>query len=307
MQKQTFGSTGFEVTPLGFGGAPIGFIDEEISRTKQVLFNLLDAGCNLIDTASCYEGSEAMIGQTIGSRRDEYVLVSKCGQPAGEAVGEPFAPELITTSIDQSLRRLSTDVIDVMLLHSCDLETLQQGDALEAALKAKQAGKVKHVGYSGDNEAAAYAASLPEVDVIETSINLVDQRNIDVVIPVCVENNVGVLAKRPIANACWRTADQQRGPYGEYAQLYRDRFLAMNLSAADLGVDEQAWPELALRFTLSFKGMHTAIVGTTNPDNVNRNVAMVEKGPLPQDAVDAIRSAFAKAQSAAGEPWTGQT
>src|SRR5208282_5869656 len=97
---------------------------------------------------------------------------------------EPWSPDLISQTIDRSLRLLKTDVLDVMLLHSCDLETLKKGDALGALVQARAAGKIRFAGYSGDNDAAAYAAAHPDVAVIETSINLVDQANLDLVLPV---------------------------------------------------------------------------------------------------------------------------
>ena len=69
-------------------------------------------------------------------------------------------------------------VVDVMLLHSCDLATLQKGEALGALVKARDAGKIRFAGYSGDNEAAAWAAAHPDIAVLETSISIADQRNI---------------------------------------------------------------------------------------------------------------------------------
>ena len=79
MKKQRFGRTSLEVSVLGFGGAPIGVLGTEQERAATILNLLLDRGVNVIDTAAMYRGSEAAIGKAIGHRRDEYVLVSKCG------------------------------------------------------------------------------------------------------------------------------------------------------------------------------------------------------------------------------------
>ncbi len=307
MEKRAFGNTGLEVTPLGFGGAPIGMLDTEESRTDKILNLLLDSGVNLIDTAASYYGSEEMIGKPVGHRRDEFILVSKCGGEFDEFDDPAWSPAVITKTIDRSLQRLKTDRLDVMLLHTCDLETLQKGDALAALVKARDAGKIRFPGYSGDNETVAYAATLEDVKVIQTSINITDQVNIDGLLPGARENNIGVMVKRPIANAAWKKLSDQQGMYKDYAKTYTERLQKMNLNPADLGFDgapETVWPEIALRFTISQPGVHVAIIGTTNPDNARANIAVAEKGPLPDEVVTKIRDAF-KASNSDGS-WVAQ-
>lgn len=310
MEKRTFGRTGLQVSVLGFGGAPVGLLKKDQDDVARILNLLLDSGVNVIDTAISYAGSEEMIGNTVAHRRREYVLISKCGRKVEDADApkdaENWSAPLMTYSVDRSLRRLKTDVLDVMLLHSCDYETLKKGEALDALVKARDAGKVRFVGYSGDNETAAYAASLPDVTVIETSVSIADQANIDKVLPITRKNNVGVIAKRPIANGAWKEPSQQQGMYANYAQDYHDRLKAMKLSPKDLGFKgDQDWAELALRFTLGQPGVHTAIIGTTKPENARRNIDAAKKGPLPPDATKKIRDAFRRADPE--EHWQGLT
>jgi len=307
MKKLAFGKTGLEVSPLGFGAAPIGFLKTELERVGRILNLLLDAGVNVIDTAAMYPGSEEAIAHAVGHRRGKYVLISKCGQAFPDLPGAAWSAQVVAATVDRALRRLKTDRLDVMLLHSCDLATLKKGEALGALVKAREAGKVRFAGYSGDNEAAAYAAALPEVAVIETSVNLADQRNLDVVLPMARKNNLGVLAKRPIANAAWKDAAQQPGFYGSYASEYHRRLKQMKLDPVELGFNgnpDQAWPEHALRFTLSQAGVHTAIIGTTDPAHAAANIAAVERGPLPLATVEQIRAAFRRADP--NGQWTGQ-
>ena len=306
------------------------------SDSDRLLGALLDLGVALVDTAASYAGSEAAIGRAIGARRDRYTLVSKCGQQVGDETAEAWSAELIANSVDRSLRRLRTDHIDVMLLHSCALEILQRGEALEALRQARAAGKIRFLGYSGDNEAVVWAAEQPDVAVIETSISIADQHNIDGALAVAQRRNLGVLAKRPIANAAWKQPEQQPGFYRNYSTIYHQRLARMGmtmkelqsaaargdqepfkrlarmgLSLKELGYDgartpDEGWPELALRFTLSQPGVHTAIVGTTNPRHVAANIAAAEKGALPAEQVAAIRAAFAAAEQADSEEWRAQ-
>jgi aryl-alcohol dehydrogenase-like predicted oxidoreductase len=309
MNKVHFGKTGLQVSVLGYGAAPAAFLAAEQAKLADTIGFMLDSGVNFIDTATMYPGSEAFIGQHLSHRREDFVLVSKVGATKiPESTGIAWSEQLITDSIDRALKLMKTDRVDVMLLHSCDLATLKKGDAMAALLKARDAGKIKFAGYSGDNEAATYAATLPEVAVIETSINLFDQVNIDGLLPTAREEDVGIIAKRPIANACWRDPATYQGIYKNYIKPYRERFEAMKLNPADFGFsgDEgKAWAELALRFTLSQPGVHTAIIGTTSRENAAANIAYAANGPLPSDVVEKIRHAF-NAGNAAGK-WTAQT
>jgi aryl-alcohol dehydrogenase-like predicted oxidoreductase len=308
MRKVTFGKTGLAVSVLGFGAAPIGYLDTDRQRVAGILNLLLDSGVNLIDTAANYPGAEEAIAATVGRRRDQFVVVSKCGTKLPDLDEPAWSAANVTKTVERSLRRLDTDRLDVMLLHSCDVETLRKGEALGALVKARDAGKVRFVGYSGDNEAAEYAASLPDVAVVQTSVNVADQSNVDRVLPAARRHDVGVMAKRPIANAAWKDVAEQPGMYQSYAATYTERLAKMRLDPAALGFPgprDAAWSELALRFTLSQPGLHTAIIGTTNPDNARANLAAAGKGPLPADVVKKVRDAFRAADPSGA--WNGQT
>lgn len=310
MERRTLGRTGLNVSVLGFGGAPIGFLGTEADRITTLLNGLLDRGVNLIDTAAMYLGSEEAIARAIGHRRSEFTLVTKCGAGWDGPNDHDWSAAGITRFVDRSLQRLKTDVIDVMLLHSCDLDTLKQGEALGALAAARDAGKIRFAGYSGDNETVAYAATLPDVAVVETSINVADQANIESLLPLAVRHDVGVIVKRPVANAAWKALTDLPGMYADYAKTYHERLSAMKPRlAAALGapIADGDWPVIALRFTLSQPGVTTAIVGTTNPDHIQKNLDAAEAGPLPEPLQTALRTAFREAETAAGTSWSAQT
>src|SRR5918999_4819812 len=100
MNRTAFGRTGFQVSPLGFGAAEVGYLKADQDRVANILNLLLDAGVNLIDTASAYEGSEELIGNAVAHRRGEYVLVSKCGSKVPQAEGRPWSARLVTATVD---------------------------------------------------------------------------------------------------------------------------------------------------------------------------------------------------------------
>jgi aryl-alcohol dehydrogenase-like predicted oxidoreductase len=297
LPKRRLGKTGFDVSVLGFGAAPAAFLKADQPAARDLIFSLLDEGLNLIDTATAYPGGHGFIGEHLSSRREDFVLVSKVGTP-GDA--GKFEPDRLKKQVDAALQGCKTDRIDVMLLHSCPLETLEADDALGALVECRDEGKILHCGYSGDNEAAAFACRLPDIAAVECSVNVVDQANIDGVLPLAHKHDVGVIAKRPIANAAWRDLDDQRGLYKTYAKTYTERLAKTGLNADDFGLD---WPELALRFTLAQPGLTTAIVGTTNPDNAKKNLHYARAGDLPGEQVDQIRQAFKRV----ADGWDGQT
>ncbi|RYG45268.1 aldo/keto reductase [bacterium] len=301
--RRKFGKTGLEVSPLGFGGAPIGLLDTEQDTAERIVRTLIDRGVNLFDTAESYAGSEEMLGRALEGRRDEVVLVSKCGWDIPELPGEAWSPELIAATVDRSLARLNTDRLDAMLLHSCEQEVLERGEAMAALVKAKEAGKVRFVGYSGDNAKGLYGAELDDVEVFETSVSFLDQANLEAVIPAAQARGLGTIAKRPLANGAWKPRKAQEGFFKDYADAYHKRFEAMGLALEDFDVED--WAELALRFTLSAPGVHTAITGMTSPEEAEANLVAAEKGPLPPKAMERLRAAFDREQKRSEDGWPG--
>src|SRR6516225_11662109 len=156
LPKRILGRTGFAATILGYGamevgGAPVG---PEISDddARQILNAVLDAGINLIDTSIDYGRSEELIGRYIAQRRSEYFLASKCGCVPGAAMGAAHVhtAENIRAGVEQSLRRMKTDYLDLVQFHrSLTRNQFEEQGALEAALELKKAGKVRLVGVSG--------------------------------------------------------------------------------------------------------------------------------------------------------------
>ncbi|MCD6286484.1 MAG: aldo/keto reductase [Anaerolineae bacterium] len=158
METRVLGRTGLEISRLGVGLAEIGGLDlAEAKQAAEVLNLALDSGITFFDTAACYGNSEELIGRTIAHRRAEFVLATKAGHVAGGYDGESWTAQTVRDSIDRSLKRLRTDHLDVIQLHSCDVDVLERGEVIEVLQEAKQAGKTRFIGYSGDNERALWA------------------------------------------------------------------------------------------------------------------------------------------------------
>jgi aryl-alcohol dehydrogenase-like predicted oxidoreductase len=296
MERRRLGKTDMVASVLGFGGSEIGYERAGARTVARLLGSALDAGLNVIDTAECYEESEALIGAALGSRRSECYLLTKCGHPRGFGRGDWREASLLS-SIERSLKRLRTDRLDLIQLHSCELADLRKGEAVTALERARERGWVRYIGYSGDGEAARYAIECGRFDTLQTSVSIADQEALDLTLPLAVKQGMGVIAKRPIANAAWRYA---RRPAEPYYQPYWVRLRALDYPFLP---DARRAVSIALRFTLAAPGVHTAIVGTKRPERWPENARLLEAGPLPAREIEAIRARW---RQLAEPSWTGE-
>ncbi|WP_307032356.1 aldo/keto reductase [Arthrobacter sp. B3I4] len=280
-----------DVSILGLGAGQIGESDVTEAEAAEVLNGALDLGVTLVDTAASYGLSEERIGRHLGRRRDEFVLSTKGGPKINGQ--RDWSPGSVLESIEQSLRLTRSERIDIFYLHSCPVEVLERGDLQDTLDQAVAAGKIGVAGYSGDNAALAFATESGRFGAIETSVNVADQWNLRNVLG--RRTGLGVIAKRPIANAPWRFAER---PAGNYAELYWERLRALDLDPGDLD-----WAEFALRFTVYAPGVQTAIAGTAKLDHLRSNIAAAGKGPLPADALEGIDRAW----QAVGADWPAST
>jgi aryl-alcohol dehydrogenase-like predicted oxidoreductase len=283
------------VAPLGFGGAESGFGEMSREDVDRLLNSVLDTGINVVDTAECYGDGEEKIGRAIAHRRDEFHLFSKCGHSSGIDIPD-WDPKLLEQSIDRSLQRLKTDRIDLMQLHSCSEEILRQGSVIEVLQRAKEAGKVRFIGYSGDTRHALYAIQTGAFDALQTSVNIADQECIDLTLPEAERRGMGVIAKRPVANVAWYPKPE----HGGYEKDYTERLKELDYEFLKQPLQEAVG--IALRFTLS-QPVHVAIVGTTKPERLSANAADTEKGPLSPEQIETIRHRW---KDVSPLDWVGQ-
>lgn len=285
METRQFGKTDMQVSVLGFGGSEIR--GHTLADVERLLGNALDAGLNVIDTAECYDDSEELIGKAVSMRRDDYYLFTKCGHARGEELPDypDWDPRLLEVSIDRSLRRLRTDHVDLLQLHTCPLDVLRNGDVINVLRKAKRQGKTRYIGISSGNEDARYAIRTGVFDTLQTSINIADQQGIDFLLPMAIERDMGIIAKRPIANIAWLDPNL---PSDAYAYRYKERLDTLKYDFLQNGAATAIGT--ALRFTLSVPGVDTAIVGTTNPERYVQNAALIASGNLPDQEYQTIRA-----------------
>lgn len=251
----------------------------------------LDHGMTLFDSAPSYGTSEERLGRALGPRRRDVVLATKGGY--GVPGVADWTGEVLRLGIDAALQRLRTDVIDVFFFHSCDAATLERDELFSALADAKQAGKIRAAGYSGENHALHVAIRSGHFDVIECSVSPFDRGVLGWAIPDAVNRGLGVLAKRPLANSAWRST---MAPPAPDVRLYWERAQALAIDPAPL-----SWPELCVRFATHAAGVTSALVGTSSAAHLADAVAAAARGPLD----DAVRSRLDDAWRLHGSQWPG--
>ncbi len=298
LPTRQLGRTGTDVTVLGYGamelrGQPRGpaIADEDAGR---LLNAVLDAGINLLDTSVDYGRSEELIGRYAGHRREEYFLASKCGCPlelpadAMPPYPHDYRPANVRAGVEQSLRRLRTDRLDLVQVHMSPSRAQLEADDTVATLEAlREEGKVRFIGMSGILPHLPDHIAMGVFDVFQIPYSAVQREHEDL-ITAAASGGAGTLIRGgtarggPADDKEWR-----QGPLGLPEGEGQRRWQSAGLE--DL-LDGMSRMEFMLRFTLSHPGLSSAIVGTSNIEHLRANVAVAQEGPLPADVyAEAIR------------------
>jgi len=273
----TFGRTGVTVSKLGYGAMDLRSRRLDPLAVDRLLNTVLDAGITIIDTAPDYGASEEHIGRAIAHRRDEYFLATKCGCPLdppsapveGYANPHVFNREHIIAGVDQSLRKLQTDHLDLLQLHmSPPLSTIRADDVLATLGDLKTAGKVRFTGSSSVLPDIEDLIPLGAFDTFQVPYSALEREH-EQVIAAAARDGAGIIIRGGVA----------RGGAGAGAARWA-RFEQAGLRELADGAPPA---EFLLRYTISHPGMSTAIVGTADPAHLAANVAVAAAGPLPED------------------------
>jgi aryl-alcohol dehydrogenase-like predicted oxidoreductase len=307
METRSIGSLTVSVVGLGcnsFGttyGTPV-----DAEGTARVVNGALDAGITLLDTADLYGDSEVYVGKALGSRRDDVVLATKFGGQVGsDPTHKGASARWIEQAVEDSLRRLGTDRIDLYQLHFPDAETPLE-ETLAALDRLVKSGKVREIGssnFSGAQieEAAAIAreGSLTPFASAQNDLSLLRQRAAGDVIPACVVNDVALIPYSPLASGLL-TGKYKRGqaaPEGTRlshlpAEMQErsmsdktfNRLERLEQFARD---HDRTLIELAFAWLLAQPSLVSVIAGATQPEQISANVAAAEWKMTTEEANEA--------------------
>ena len=310
MQYRTLGRTGVQVSSLVLGAMNFGALGQTSQDEATAMVDIaLEAGINLIDTADFYGGggeSEEIVGRAIAGRRDDIVLATKATLPMGGKLNhQGSSRRWLVRALDDSLRRLGTDHVDLYQIHRWDPRTSDE-ETLSALTDLRRAGKVRYFGSSTfpayrivqaqwsarENQLGRYVTEQPGYSILQRGIE-------SHVLPVTQEYGMGVLIWSPLASG-WLTGAIRAG---QEITTHRSQFLpqrfdtAIPANAAKLEAVERlakvadaaglTMIQLALGFVTAHPGVTSAIIGPRTMDHLRSQLAAADT-VLPADVLDAI-------------------
>lgn len=298
MKKRILGKTGLEVSEIGLGGLFISSAGtSQFAKSKEAVLRALELGINYIDTAPGYFNSEEVLGKIIGEVKKPFILSTKFG---GRPL--PFRPkdkDCLMQSIEESLKLLKRDYIDILIIHEPDRPRQYDwwadpveyyGPVTEVLDSLKKDGVI---GYTGIGGTTAYEIApiinSGRFDVVLTAFNyslLWREAEISV-LPAAIKNNMGLIIGSPLqqgALAC-RYDDQVNNGAPWLSPPRREQYKALYRFLDEINIP---LPELAIRFVLSNPNISCVLSGARNVSEIEQNVAIAEKGTLPKYILDKI-------------------
>jgi aryl-alcohol dehydrogenase-like predicted oxidoreductase len=300
LPTSTLGRTGETVSKLGFGAMELRNADLDHGEVDRLLNQVLDGGITMIDTSPDYGASEEHIGRAISHRRGEYFLATKCGCPVGETVGSAgpagrehvFTKENVRAAVEQSLRRMRTDHVDLVQFHmSPSPAALAEHDALGELAALREEGKLRFIGISGILPELPEQIAMGAFDAFQIPYSAVEREH-EELITEAAKAGGGTIIRGGVAKGLPEPPANYPERYREAVRARNERFANTDISDLLDGLDPV---QFLLRFTISHPDMHTTIVGTKNPAHLAANLAAAEQGPLPPDVFNEARRRFATA------------
>lgn len=301
MEYRVLGNTGLMVSVLGFGAASLGTKAKEVDEhtSARTLREALDLGINLIDVSPYYgqTRAETIVGLALkGVPRSQYILATKAGRYGKDAFD--FSPSRIVESLEESLRRLGTDYIDIFQLHDIEYAPLEMiiNQSLPALEKLKQSGTIRYYGITGyPLHIFRTVAKKAHLDTIQSYAHYTLQNSsLTSILPMMQMKGIGVMNASPLSMGLLTS----RGPFPWHPA---DEGIKTNCKrAVDFckvrGLD---LAELALQFSLLNEQVATTIIGTARPESIRKNVEVMERKP----DLEAIAQVQAFLQPVQGLTW----
>ncbi|MBI2565640.1 MAG: aldo/keto reductase [Candidatus Schekmanbacteria bacterium] len=315
MQYRRLGGTGLQVSVIGFGGAAVsgasggyGFGDIAEKTAHALLLSAYEQGITLFDTAPIYGygESERRFGKALGAVRDKVVIASKCGVcfDARKRVAIDNRPDVVRRMLEQSLRDLDSDYIDIYLVHWPDRKTPIEA-TVQALAAARERGQVRHIGLSNcSTEDIRRALAVAPIAVLQHEHNLFSREAARAVLPLAAEQELGfmgygtldkgILTGRVTADRAFESCDvRASAPWWTRADR-STKYAAMREIAGLLATAGHTGLELALASALALPTVSTALCGMKSEQQVRACVAALAHLP-PAEVVESAAAAAAAA------------
>lgn len=323
MKYRTLGRTGLIISELSFGAWAIGgnkhgnsYGSTNDEASVQAVRSALELGCNFFDTADVYGfgHSEEVVGRALreaGRLNDVYVATKVGGNfyNAGGKVVTDFSPEYLRFALEQSLKRLGRDYVDLYQLHNPSRPLIEDGQIFEVLDDLKKEGKIRHYGvsiHSVPEGLACVKSGKPDtIQVVYNMFSLVQSENPgEQLFPHAKHNNLGVIVREPLANGFLTGKQRLDMTYepGDIRSSWPSNYRSFKIRSAEaLRFLEQkaetnqrsrTLAQAALRFALDEEGVSTVIVGVKTPEQAKENFMASDLPALTPDEVRRIGKVF---------------
>ena len=317
MNYRALGRTGWKVSEVSFGAWAIGGSWGNVSDEDSLaaLNKALDCGINFIDTADVYGNgrSERLIAQLRKSRKEKIVVATKAGRKLPKQTVEGYSRENLTMWVEESLRNLETDALDLLQLHCPPTDAYYQPEIFGILDDLVRAGKVRYYGVSVERvEEALKAIDFPNVQSVQIIFNCFRQRPAEIFFPEAKRRQVGILARVPLASGLLTgklKPDSQFAPddhrnFNRHGASFDvgETFSGVDYDVALESVEEirrllpshVSMSQFALRWILMFDAVSCAIPGGKRPEQVAENAAASGLPAFSEYQMAAVRELYKK-------------
>jgi aryl-alcohol dehydrogenase-like predicted oxidoreductase len=318
MKYRKLGKTGFEVSEVSLGTWQVGgrwgdpFSDE---NAETIINSAIDLGVNFIDTADVYGGtrSEAAVGRVVRARSERVYIATKCGRKINPHVNEGYTVEALEGFVEDSLRNLGLETIDLIQLHCPPTEVYYRPEIFALFDRLKQAGKIRNLGVSVEKvEEAIKAIEYPNVTTVQIIFNMFRHRPAELFFSLANQKNVGVIVRVPLASGLLSGKITRETTFGpkDHRTFNRDgaafdkgeTFSGVNFETGLQAVEEikALFPadanlaQWALRWVLMFDAVSCVIPGASKLWHVASNVAASDLPPLTDEQMAGVKAIYDK-------------
>lgn len=292
MIYRRLGNTGLEVSAVGLGGWALGggydWGNIEFSDVQNTVCAALEAGVNLIDTAPVYGDSEAVLGRALQGRRQQVILTTKCGLVKnGSWTDHDLRPAAITCQLENSLKNLRTDFIDIYLIHYLDPRVPWQ-EALQTLGTLQKQGKIRHIGVCNvPPEILEQMAQTGLISCVQEQLSLLHSQTALKVLSLCQTYDLGFMAYGPLRGGILsgkykREPNLRRADARNYFyKCYRGEGFAQTQKTVQqvekLAAQKNVLPaQIALAWVLQQSGVSCALTGARNKEQIIQNARAAE-------------------------------
>ncbi|HDR68112.1 MAG TPA: aldo/keto reductase [Bacteroidaceae bacterium] len=316
MKYRQLGKTGFKISEISLGTWQVGGKWGELfddRNAESILNKAIDAGINFIDTADVYSDgqSESAIGRVLKSRSERVYVATKCGRKLSPHDNASYKPEVLRVFVEESLKRLQIDVLDLIQLHCPPTEVYERPEIFELFDRLKEEGKILNMGVSVEKvDEALRAIEYPNVTTVQIIFNMFRFKPMEQFFPSAKKENVGIIVRVPLASGLLTGKFTYDTEFSRHDHRFFNRGgMAFDKGETFSGVDyrtgiaaveqlKKLFPgqdnlaPAALKWILMFDAVSCVIPGASNAKQLDSNLTTLELENLTEEQMNGVREIY---------------